>query len=110
MAVLAWPAAAPAQTTVPDALDGLLTTGAIDQAHHDAWATSFDDAKRTLRKLHGTRRRQLDAVLKNTRALAETGLLTAQRAPLAFLTLQRNRGWWAGGPLLRYGQRVSFAL
>ncbi|MEN3281730.1 MAG: hypothetical protein V7607_2870 [Solirubrobacteraceae bacterium] len=98
-----------AATTVPAALDALLAAGAIDQPRHDAWAQSFDDAKRTLTRLRGTRRRQLDAVLNNTRALAAGGLLTAPRAPLAFLTLQRNRAWWAGGPLLRYGQRVSFA-
>jgi D-glucuronyl C5-epimerase C-terminus len=103
------PAPAKAATTVPAALDALLASGAIDQPQHDAWAQSFDDAKKTLKKLHGTRRRQLDAVLDNTRALAAGGLLTAPRAPLAFLTLQRNRAWWAGGPLLRYGQRVSFA-
>jgi hypothetical protein len=94
--------------TVPAALDALLAAAAIDQVHHDAWAQAFDDAKVTVKKLHGARRRQLDAVLSNTRALAATGLLTAQRAPLAFLTLQRNRAWWAGGPLLRSGQRVSF--
>ena len=35
--------------------------------------------------------------------------LTAGRFAPVFLTLQRNRAWWAGGPLLRYGQRVSFA-
>jgi len=102
------PARAQAATTVPAALDALLAAGAIDQAHHDAWAQSFDDAKKTLRRLHGTQRRQLGAVLDNTRALASGGLLTAPRAPLAFLTLQRNRAWWAGGRLLRYGERVSF--
>jgi hypothetical protein len=103
------PAPAKAVTTVPDALDAMLASAAIDQVQHDAWAKSYADAKKTLRRLHGTRRRQLDAVLDNTRALAAGGLLTVQRAPLAFLTLQRNRAWWAGGPLLRYGQRVSFS-
>jgi D-glucuronyl C5-epimerase C-terminus len=103
------PAPAKAATTVPAALDALLAAGAVDQARHEAWADSYDNAKKTLRKLRGTRRRQLDAVLDNTRALAAGGLLTAERARLAFLTLQRNRGWWANGPLLRYGQRVSFA-
>jgi hypothetical protein len=102
-------APAKATVTVPAALDGLLAAGAIDQPQHDAWAQSYDDAKATLKKLHGTRRRQLGAVLVNTRALAASGQLIAQRAPLAFLTLQRNRAWWAGGPLLRSGQRVSFA-
>jgi D-glucuronyl C5-epimerase C-terminus len=103
------PSPAQAATTVPAALDALLASGAIDQARHDAWEKSFDDAKRTLRRLHGTRRRQLSAVLDNTRALAAGGLLTAARAPLAFLTLQRNRAWWAGGRLLRYGERLSFS-
>jgi hypothetical protein len=101
--------AAQAQRTVPSELDALLAAGAIDQLHHDAWAQAFDDAKATLKKLRDTRRRQLDAVLANTRALAATGLLTAQRAALAFQTLERNRAWWAAGPLLRYGQRVSFS-
>jgi hypothetical protein len=109
LAVLLPAPAMAATTTVPAALDALFAAGAIDQPHHDAWTQSFDDAKKTLKKLHGTRRRQLDAVLGNTRALAAGNLLTAARAPLAFLTLQRNRAWWAGGPLLRYGQRVSFA-
>ncbi len=108
-AVLLGAPAAGAAGNVPAELDALLAAGAIDQIHHDAWATSYDNAKRTLKKLHGTRRRQLDAVLKNTRALAAGGLLSAQRAPLAFLTLQRNRAWWSNGPLLRYGQRVAFA-
>jgi D-glucuronyl C5-epimerase-like protein len=100
--------AAPAGPTVPAALDALLAAGTIDPLHHDAWAQDYDDAKKTLRKLHGTRRRQLDAVVSNTRAIAAGGLLSAQRAPAVFLTLQRNRAWWAASPLLRYGQRVMF--
>src|SRR5919197_6098540 len=111
LAVLLCPAAAGAASrgpTVPAALDALLAAGAIDQVHYDAWAQAYDDAKRTLKKLHGIRRRQLDAVLSNTRALAAGGLLTAQRALSVFLTLKRNRAWWAASPLLRYGQRVMF--
>ena len=111
LAVLFTPAAAHAQAprTVPSELDALLAAGAIDQPHHDVWAESYDNAKATLRKLHGTRRRQLDAVIANTRAIAKAGLLTPTRAPLVFLTLQRNRAWWSEGPLLRYGQREMFA-
>jgi D-glucuronyl C5-epimerase-like protein len=108
LAVLVGPAAASAQRTAPSELDALLAAGAIDQAHHDAWATAYDDATQTLGKLHGVRRKQLAAVLSNTRSLAAAGLLTPTRAPLVFLTLQRNRAWWAASPLLRYGQRVSF--
>ena len=107
-ATAAAPRAAPSGPTVPATLDALLAAGAIDQVHHDAWAQAYDNAKRTLKKLHGIRRRQLDAVLANTRALAAGGQLTAPRAPLVFLTLKRNRAWWAASPLLRYGQRVMF--
>jgi hypothetical protein len=111
LAVLLTPVAAQAQAprTVPSELDALLAAGAIDQLHHDAWAESYDNAKATLEKLHGARRRQLAAVISNTRAIASAGLLTPTRAPLVFLTLQRNRAWWSNGPLLRYGQRVMFA-
>src|SRR6478752_2580891 len=111
LAVLLAPVAAHAQAprTVASELDALLAAGAIDQPHHDVWAESYDNAKATLRQLHGTRRRQLDAVIANTRAIANAGLLTPTRAPLVFLTLQRNRAWWSEGPLLRYGQREMFA-
>jgi len=52
LAVLLLPVAAHAQVqrTVPSELDALLTAGAIDQAHHDAWAESYDNAKATLTK------------------------------------------------------------
>ena len=94
------PVAAHAQAprTVPSELDALLAAGAIDQPHHDAWAESYDNAKATLKKLHGTRRRQLDAVLANTRAHRRRRACSRPRArPLVFLTLQRNRAWWSEG-------------
>ena len=72
------------------------------------WVQIYDDAKRTLTKLHGVRC-QLAAVLANTRAFAASRLLTAPRAPLTFLTLKRNRAWWAASPLPRYGQRAMFS-
>ena len=61
---------------MPSELDALLAAGAIDQAHHDAWAESYDNAKATLKKLHGVRRRQLARCIANTRGLAAAGLLT----------------------------------
>jgi hypothetical protein len=109
LALALTPVAAQAQRTVPSELDALLAAGTIDQVHHDAWAESYDNAKATLKKLDGVRHRQLAAVISNTRAVAAAGLLVAGRAPLVFLTLQRNRAWWSQGPLLRYGQRVTFA-
>jgi hypothetical protein len=108
-AVAATPRAAPTGPTVPAALDALLAAGQIDQAHHDIWTQGYNDAKATLRRLHGTRRAQLAAVLANTRTFAAAGQLTPTRAPLVFLTLARNRAWWSASPLLRYGQRVMFA-
>ena len=83
LAVLLTPAAAHAQAprTVPSELDALLAAGAIDQPHHDAWAESYDNAKATLKKLHGTRRRQLAAVIANTRALADDGPAHRQPRP-----------------------------
>jgi hypothetical protein len=76
LAVLLAPVAAHAQAprTVPSELDALLAAGAIDQPHHDAWAESYDNAKATLEKLHGARRRQLDAVISNTRAIGRNGV------------------------------------
>ncbi|HSD80499.1 MAG TPA: D-glucuronyl C5-epimerase family protein, partial [Solirubrobacteraceae bacterium] len=65
-------------------------------------------SRRTLGRLRGTRRAQLYAVRANVAALAKGRLLNAARAPLAFLTLERNRAWWAAGPLLPAGRRVEF--
>jgi hypothetical protein len=100
--------AAAAKRTVPGELDALLAFGAIDQAHHDDWRAAWDDARRLLPKLHGVRRANLAAVISNTAAIAADGLLSPTRAPSIFLTLERNRQWWASGPLLSYGRRVGF--
>jgi hypothetical protein len=102
-------AAAQPQRTVPSELDAMLGAGFIDQADHDAWADVYRNATTTLEKLHGIRRRQLAAVIANTRAMAAGGLLVASRAPGVFQTLERNRAWWAAAPLLRPSQRVAFA-
>jgi hypothetical protein len=100
--------AAAAKRTVPGELDALLASGAIDQAHHDDWRAAWKDARGLLPKLHGVRRANLAAVISNTAAIAADGLLSATRAPGVFLTLERNRQWWASGPLLSYGRRVGF--
>ncbi|MEA2254097.1 MAG: hypothetical protein QOG35_142 [Solirubrobacteraceae bacterium] len=100
---------AQAQRTVPGELDAMRDAGYIDQAQHDAWTAGYDSAKATLENLHGLRRRQLAAVLANSRAMAAGGLLTASRAPGVFQTLERNRAWWTAAPLLAPAQRVGFA-
>jgi hypothetical protein len=94
--------------TVRGELARMLAAGAIDRATFDARAATYAGARRLLRKLRGTRRSALGAVIANVDAIAARGDMTASRLPELFETLARNRQWWASGPLLRYGQRVSF--
>jgi hypothetical protein len=93
---------------VPVELARMVTTGEIDQPAHDRYQQIYDDARATLKKLHGARRVSLGAVLRNLEASAGSGELNASRLPALFETVARNRRWWSAGPLLRYGQRVSF--
>jgi hypothetical protein len=93
---------------VPAVLRALRDRGEIDPAHHDLWRKAWDDSSRTLKRLRGTRRALLYAVRANVAVLARDRLLTASRAPLAFLTLERNRQWWSTGPLLPSGRRIEF--
>ncbi len=101
--------AARAATTVRQALRSLRVAGRLDPARYALYRGIYDRATKTYARLRGTRRAELGAVLTNVRALAATRLLTPERSALAFLTLDRNRSWWAGKPLLSYGQRVSFS-
>jgi hypothetical protein len=92
-----------------DVLDKLLVRGQIDQAVHDARIAIVTRALRTVRKLTGTRKTQLGAVLANADAMALGGSLTASRLEAVFETIDRNREWWTNGPLLSYGRRVGFS-
>ena len=94
--------------TVRGELARLLAAAAIDQPTHDGYRRTYADALRTRAKLHGARRGALGAVLRNLEAIAGSGELVASRLPALFETVARNREWWSRGPLLRYGQRVSF--
>jgi hypothetical protein len=100
--------AAAGKRTVRGELARMLAAGAIDRATHDERRATYADAERLLRKLHGARRAAMGAVLRNLDAVAARGDLTVSRLPELFETVARNRQWWASGPLLRYGQRVSF--
>jgi D-glucuronyl C5-epimerase C-terminus len=62
-----------------------------------------------LKKLTGFRRVQLRAVIANVDATARGGLFTPTRLPSVFLTLARNRAWWASAPLPAAGQRTTFS-
>ncbi len=100
--------AAAAKRTVRGELARMLAAGAIDRATYDARLATLLDASKLQRKLTGTRRAELGAVLGNLDAIAARGDLNVSRLPALFETVARNRQWWASGRLLSYGQRVSF--
>jgi hypothetical protein len=107
-AVFAAPSAAKGPTVRAE-LQRLQAAGEIDGPAADSYRTTYRSAKATLKKLKGFRRVQLKAVLANVDATATGGLFIPSRLPAVFLTLQRNRAWWAGSPLPFAGQRVTFA-
>lgn len=100
--------AAAAKRTVRGELARMLAAGAIDQATHDDRRAIYADAIRLRGKLSGARRAALGAVIRNLEGVAASGGLSASRLPALFETVRRNREWWANGPLLRNGARVSF--
>jgi hypothetical protein len=100
-------ARAPMGRATRQALDALLGSGAIDQRAHDADRASINNALRTYRKLSGTRKTQLGAVIDNADSIAAAGNLTPSRLPAVFATLDANTEWWNTGPLLSGGKRVS---
>jgi hypothetical protein len=101
--VVCGPAAVSARAARPDpvreALVAAQAVGAIDQARAQAYGATYGGAMSALPALDGIRRRELRAAVHIVRAIARRGALTAERMPLAFLTLQRNVEWWtAHGP------------
>lgn len=98
-------AAAPA---VLATITRLRRSGAISQANAARDRNTYLEAQRTLAHLSGTRHTELADVLQNVLEMQTSGQMTASRMPEIFLTLQRNREWWAKGSLLSYGARVSF--
>ncbi len=95
--------------TVRAELQRLQRAGELDAATADSYRKTYDSARTTLKKLSGFRRAQLKAVVANVDAAAAGGLFIPSRLPSVFLTLQRNRAWWAASPLPSAGQRVTFA-
>jgi hypothetical protein len=110
LALAALPAGAGAahRVTVTAALQRLLKSGGIDEAAYRQYQGAYSAAKSSLRRLSGTRRVELGAVMGNVEAMASANLLTPSRLPVAFLTLERNRQWWTTERLLGADQRVSF--
>lgn len=95
--------------TVRAELQRLQRAGELDAATADGYRKAYTSARTTLKRLSGFRRVQLKAVLANVDATAAGRLFIPSRLPAVFLTLQRNRAWWASSPLPFAGQRVTFA-
>ena len=101
--------AARSKRTVRGELKRMLAAGQLDQAAYAERRTAFDDAKRTVRKLKGRRKLELQAVVRTLMGIAARGQLTPSRVAPLWLTLQRNVEWWTKGPLLSAGRRVGFS-
>jgi hypothetical protein len=95
--------------TVRGELNRLAASNAFLPEQQAAWRGDYDAAQAALKKLHGTRFRELRAVVVNVNRMAERHQFAPSRLPAAFMTLQRNRDWWTTKPLPRPGQRTSFA-
>jgi D-glucuronyl C5-epimerase C-terminus len=88
-------------------LKSLLRAGQISEAQYARYRSAYVSAKRSLAHLSGTRAAELGAVLGNVQSMAAAGALGASTLPAAMFTLERNRAWWTGEPLLSGDVRVS---
>jgi hypothetical protein len=94
--------------SVSAALASLQRSGAITPAIYQQDYSAYVAAVNSLKKLSGTRRSELGAVVANVRAIAAAGGFIPSRLPALFLTLERNRTWWTTGSLLASRVRISF--
>lgn len=94
--------------TVTATLASLRSSGAITQAAYAQYAGVYTAAQASLKKLSGTRRAELGAVIANTQQMAAANELTPSRLPVVMLTLEKNRQWWTTEPLIAARERVSF--
>jgi hypothetical protein len=94
--------------SVTAALSSLKNSGAITEAAYRQYAGAYAAANSSLKKLSGTRRAELAAVIADTQGMAAAGAFTPTRLPVIFLTLEKNRQWWTTQPLVSSRVRVSF--
>lgn len=95
--------------TVRSELVRLRNSRAITPTQYRLYNGSFSAALTSEKRLRGSRRTELEAVIENLHNIAASGGLIPSRLPALFETLDRNRQWWTTGPLLAYGQRVEFS-
>jgi hypothetical protein len=95
--------------TVTSELKRLLTAGAITRDDYTARRAAYLDARRKAKKLAGTGRSQMTAVVRLLDDMAARKKITPSRIAPLWMTLARNLEWWSTGKSLYSGQRVEFA-
>ena len=68
----------------------------------------YFSARRTLRRLRGSRKRQLNYVVSVAESLALKGRLTSSRMPAVFLLVRRNASFWSSRAFPGSGAQVRF--
>ena len=95
--------------TVAGELKRLAAEGKLAPEDAAAKRAVYDDAKAIAKKLTGTRKVELGGVIRDLDGMAARGSFSQpSRLSALFLTLQRNREYWASQPLLAAGARISF--
>jgi hypothetical protein len=95
--------------TVTSELQRLADEGKLTPEDAAAKRAVYVDARRVAKKLTGTRKAELGGVIRDLEGMAQRGAFSQpSRLPALFLTLQRNREYWASQPLLAGGARISF--
>jgi hypothetical protein len=100
---------APARQTVPGQLARLLRFHQISTASYQKYTASLNAAAAAVKRLRGTPRRELQAVINNLYNMAAAGTLTQKRLLVLFMTLDRNRQWWTAGRVPGDGDIVGFS-
>ena len=106
--VRAGPRRSRSRTVVAD-LKRLRRSGTITAAAYAQYDAGYRAAVALAGRLGGTGAAELDAVIANLDEMAGAGQLTPPRLPALFLTLERNREWWATGVIPATYERVEFA-
>lgn len=104
-------AAAPAdarRTTVIGELKRMEASGAITHDEYVSHRRAYEGARAFARRLKGARRVNMSGAIRAVEGIAARGALTVSRLAPLWLTLRRNREYWASQPLPANGQRFSF--
>ena len=95
--------------TVYSELKHLRANGQITPEEYTTYRAGFVDVKRRAKRLDGTGRSEMRAVIATVEDMAARRKLSASRLRPLWLTLDRNLEWWTAGRSLGSGQRVEFA-